>query len=296
MSVVNQSTSFQIEILVGVDKSSDDTLAIVKRLERELPDVVRCIEHTTRLGCGARNLQSVLKQASGDLIAHVDGDDFWRPGKLEAQADFLKKHPRCSAVYTNASVIDKSETIVGVFSDAQPDQFSLDYLVTRGNFINHSSTLYRSEFKNLLLNLDTPFIDYQIHLLFAQQGDLGFINKALAMYRIDAPLSIRHTMNEQVRELYWQALISLKGTHVSNLAFVQGKSEVLRQAFFSSVENKDADYFFKWWKRVSSTEPNRKSLLVFFLFVAVSRRLFISNKNRLRKLYKFHSTKIYHIR
>ena len=44
--------------------------------------------------------------ASGDYIAQLDGDDFWLPGNLHAQLIFLEKNRECSAVYTNAIVIN----------------------------------------------------------------------------------------------------------------------------------------------------------------------------------------------
>lgn len=296
MSVIGQSTKQAMEVLVGVDKSSDGTLAIVQKIALKFPKVVRCIEHEKRLGDGATNLQLVLQEASGRFIAHLDGDDLWRPGKLEAQGEFLLTHPNCPAVYTNAIVISGPGTEIGRFTSSQPGEFSLDYLVARGNFLNHSSILYRSEFKQPVVNLDAPFIDYQVHLLLAQKGNLGFINEALVTYRIDSPLSVRHTMNEHIRELYWQALMSMDNTHVSSQAFLKGKSEVLRQAFGSAIDDKSPAYFLRWWKRVSATEASRKLSLLFYTLVAITRRLFISKRTKLQQLGILRGEIIYYIR
>ena len=40
--------------------------------------------------------------ATGAYVAHMDGDELMMPGKLQAQADFLDRHPTCALVGTDA--------------------------------------------------------------------------------------------------------------------------------------------------------------------------------------------------
>ena len=80
-SVFNQTARDAIaEIIVVNDGSVDHSASILERLAREEP-LLRVV--TTRgLGLSAaRNL--AISQASGDVIAMLDGDDVWEPAKLE---------------------------------------------------------------------------------------------------------------------------------------------------------------------------------------------------------------------
>ncbi|MDJ0860806.1 MAG: glycosyltransferase family A protein, partial [Gammaproteobacteria bacterium] len=100
-SVVAQDTDARLEVLVGVDRGDDSTLDMVRKMSALFPEVVRCLERGKNVG-GYRNYQLTLEQASGNYIAYLDGDDFWLPGKLQAQLDFLAAHTDCPAVYANA--------------------------------------------------------------------------------------------------------------------------------------------------------------------------------------------------
>jgi glycosyltransferase involved in cell wall biosynthesis len=46
----------------------------------------------------ARN--ACLAHASGEYIAWVDADDYWLPGKLQAQVNYFEEHPDCQIVFT----------------------------------------------------------------------------------------------------------------------------------------------------------------------------------------------------
>ena len=47
-------------------------------------------------------MRDLIARADGEFIARTDGDDYWLPGKLQRQLEYLLAHPDCAAVYTNA--------------------------------------------------------------------------------------------------------------------------------------------------------------------------------------------------
>ena len=283
MSVISQSAGVNLEILVGVDQSTDGTLEIVKRLASQYPETVRCIAHSERLGYGSKNYQILIAQAEGEFIAHLDGDDYWLPGKLGAQLDFMNSHPDCPAVYTNAVVINGRGSQIGLFTTAQPQEISLDYLVERGNFLNQSSMLYRATVSHLILDLDAPFLDYHVNLLLAEKGNLGFVSTPLTVYRYDAPQSVRVRNNESVRQLYWRAIMSMEGSHVSEKAMLCGKAEMLRQVFFRSIKYGDLSLFLDWWGKIAVTERKHRINLVVLLVTAITRRVYIELRGLLQQ-------------
>ncbi len=77
-----------LEVIIGDDASTDNTVMVVKALMPEAKVV--CLP-VNQGASAARN--AALKLAKGDLIALLDSDDEWLPGKLEKQIKYLKEHP-----------------------------------------------------------------------------------------------------------------------------------------------------------------------------------------------------------
>lgn len=99
-SVLAQTTSFPIEILVGEDCSADATLQVCRRLESEHPGLVRVIANERNKGLVA-NYFGCVAQARGQYIADCAGDDFWTdPLKLQKQADMLDADPSIALCHT----------------------------------------------------------------------------------------------------------------------------------------------------------------------------------------------------
>ena len=77
----------ELEVIIGDDASTDDTVAVVKSLMPEAKVVCLSVNQGA---AAARN--AALKLAKGDLIAFLDSDDEWLPGKLEKQIRFLREN------------------------------------------------------------------------------------------------------------------------------------------------------------------------------------------------------------
>ncbi len=104
-SLVAQQTDFDFEIIVGDDCSTDGTRAIVEEFVERYPRLVRTCFQPSNTG-GSRNNLEVHAEARGDYVAHVDGDDYALPGKLQAQADVLDRDPGCNAVWHPVDFFD----------------------------------------------------------------------------------------------------------------------------------------------------------------------------------------------
>ena len=151
---------------------TDQTEEIARALAARFPDAVRYFRHENRLGPGG-NYQFLIGQARGEYIAHLDGDDFWMPGKLAKQISVMDKDSGISASYTNALCINDDGVSIGIFNNPQPSEFGINYLFSRGNFLNHSSMLYRSSAKQDLIDWPSDFVDYKIHIMLAARGKIG---------------------------------------------------------------------------------------------------------------------------
>ncbi|MFP4032446.1 MAG: glycosyltransferase family 2 protein [Desulfococcaceae bacterium] len=85
-SVLDQAYS-PFELLVIDDGSADETPALL----REYGDRIQVFRQSNQ-GVGAARNRGIAV-ARGSLIAFLDSDDRWLPGKLAAQAAFFEEHP-----------------------------------------------------------------------------------------------------------------------------------------------------------------------------------------------------------
>lgn len=199
--------SIGLEVIVGDDCSSDTTSSVLEELHRHYGASLVVVRHEPNVG-PALNYLSILSRASGDYIAHLDGDDYWERDKLRAQIEFLGLHPNIEAVCANARVVNKDEAECGIFTNVETRTVDLEYLTASGNFLNHSSLLYRRAALSTVRGLTPPFIDYAILLALARRAPIGFIKQPLVCYRAGLPGSIQRLHGGQVQDLYREALFA----------------------------------------------------------------------------------------
>lgn len=274
MSVLAQSEDVSLEILVGDDLSDDKTGQIVQVLVDKYSKKIRYFRHTERKGPSG-NYQFLIRKARGEYIAHLDGDDYWLPGKLRAQTQFLDQHPECPAVYSNALVVNSLGIVCGIFNNRLSERININSLLHRGNFLKNSSMLYRASLRNKILEIEEPFIDYRIHLRHARYGELAYLNEALVVYRVASSTSMVVHLNDYVRELYWEALRDVPQDHIDIRYLGLGMAEFLRMIIFRSIRFRTGALVQKWWPRVLADAPFGRWRMIYWTSLAVLRTGFL---------------------
>ena len=85
----------RLEVLVVDDGSEDHTPEVVRSFGSQVTLI--CQSHA---GVSAARNRGVAA-SSGELVAFLDSDDLWLPGKVWAQAELFQKHPSIQACYTD---------------------------------------------------------------------------------------------------------------------------------------------------------------------------------------------------
>ncbi len=268
MSAVSQVSDVPLEILVGDDCSDDGTSDIVVSLAHRFPDLIHHVRHQTRQA--GKNYQFLVGLACGKYIAHLDGDDYWLPGKLIRQVKILEDSPEVAACYTNALCVNQAKELVGFFNNRQPQSIDLNYLLRRGNFLNNSTTVYRACYKNCFIERSPNYLDYAVHLVLAQHGKLAYLNFFGTGYRVSTGTSLIRNHGEFVRELYWHAICEVPENIVARNSKLWAEADFLRRVFFRSLRITDLGLIGRWWKIVSSHGRSRGRLLLMAAVVVLA--------------------------
>jgi glycosyltransferase involved in cell wall biosynthesis len=119
-SVLNQ-TYKDVEIVVVDDRSTDGTLAELEKFR----DRVKIVRHETNQGAAAARNTGV-EASRGEIVAFLDGDDLWAPGKLEAFAECFSRHPDVLYGFSDFSRFKWSDGTFFALSNSQIFPMILD--------------------------------------------------------------------------------------------------------------------------------------------------------------------------
>jgi glycosyltransferase involved in cell wall biosynthesis len=203
-SILNQNTNYSFHVVVGDDLSQDNTRNILDKIKYKYKEKLIVIKNDKNIG-SRLNAINVLGKVNSKYICMVDGDDYWDCNKLQKQVDFLEKNTSCSAVYTNAYIVSPNDDFFAIFNNKQPEIFNQSYLIRFGNFLNHSSIMYRAKYLGNIVCLEN-LLDYSIHLTLANYGTIGYINELLSYYRINVSGSLTKDYTSIVHEKYWDVI------------------------------------------------------------------------------------------
>lgn len=142
-AILSQKCSFEYEIIVSDDCSTDKTRDVISSFSIEHQCIIP-IFNEKNLGLVGNYIQAISK-VRGKYVAMCDGDDVWTdPQKLQKQIDVMEENPDVGLVYTDV-VIDSivtNERYIRHCQDPEDDLFSQ---LLKGNFITISTACFRTE-------------------------------------------------------------------------------------------------------------------------------------------------------
>ncbi len=189
-SILMQKVSFEYEILIKEDKSTDNTREIVLEFQQKYPDKFRIWAAKNNLHNQGVKL-GLVRFARGKYLAKLDGDDYWTDSlKLQKQFNFMQKNKGCSLVFHLANRINTENKVIGVHGPkSRLDQCFFDIndaILKCDTLVPTNSMFYETNHLKNLPNwlLKAPVGDLPLTLLLAHHGKLGFINELMSNYRV----------------------------------------------------------------------------------------------------------------
>ncbi len=185
--ILMQKVDFDYEIVIGEDRSTDNTRAVITQYMERHPGRIRLLERDKNVG-PIENFIQTYKACRGEYLAMIDGDDYWTsPDKLQKQVDYLDRNADFSIVFH--PIVNRDEMdgkLDGYTWPKDPrDVYTLEDLL-RGCFIHTASVVCRNglfgEFPEWFRS--TIMYDWPLHVLNAQYGKIGCLPEIMAVYRI----------------------------------------------------------------------------------------------------------------
>jgi glycosyltransferase involved in cell wall biosynthesis len=235
-SALAQRLPQPFEVLISEDCSTDGTREIVQEYADRHPHVIRLL-------LSERNVRSNevvargFRAARGRYVALLDGDDYWTSDdKVRAQVAFLDTRPDMTICFHNVQVVDERSQRTGRLWN-EPDQPRVSGLheLLRGNFIATNSVMYRraavAEIPSWYESF-FPVTDWPLHVLYAREGRIGYLNRALGAYRLHGG-GLFSTLGEREKL-------------EANADFYRRLRAHSSAAFAAEIAHGQRDYFLGW--------------------------------------------------
>lgn len=184
-SVLQQRTAFPIEIVIGDDCSSDNTVDVLRPLQEQYPAIIQVLDRTEKLGM-QRNYFNTFEHCRGKYIAWLDADDYWTdPDKLSAQVAVLERDSSIAACGHFVRQVTSTGDVVRKRCPAlSPGRYGIADII-RENFIPSPSIMFRNGVHKSLpasfFNL-SGLVDWPILLQSALVGDIVLLDGVMADY------------------------------------------------------------------------------------------------------------------
>jgi glycosyltransferase involved in cell wall biosynthesis len=209
--VVAQVTDFDVELLIGEDCSTDETLSTALELQARHPDVVRVITGSRNVGM-AQNFRRLVAASRGAWIALCEADDYWTdPYKLTRQISALERLDDVDLSFHSCRPrVGTSEKLLRPMcvGAARTTVIRAPRVIRAdGGYMPTASLVVRRtavEAMPAALYEVAPVLDYFIQVYGARRGGALYINRPMSVYRVGTGGSWSSSMGSPDKRLVFE--------------------------------------------------------------------------------------------
>lgn len=188
LSVLTQEVSCPVELLI-VDDGSPAPLTACAALSDTLTSSYVSVLRLERHHGLVYALNAGLRRARFELIARIDGDDYWRPGKLRQQLARFENEPDLTLLGTGMRVVHRNPERDSDHLRGSSWQDAIDFFARSGCPFPHGSILARKKIFELLggYSHDSSFDvceDFHLWGTWIRFFPVGLINEVLFEYTV----------------------------------------------------------------------------------------------------------------
>ncbi|HLP51907.1 MAG TPA: glycosyltransferase [Chitinophagales bacterium] len=194
--IMMQQCTFDFEVVIGNDCSTDNTLVKIKPFLEKYADKIRLHDHPQNLGM-TKNWVYTMQACRGEYVAIIEGDDNWTdPLKLQAQIDILDRDRSLSFcchdvdyIYEQGLTPYNPYIVIG-----ESRTFTIEDILRKRGFIPTCSITYRRAMLPAFpewADRRIKSIDLVVQLMLAANGPFYYLNKKMGRYRLH-PQGISH--------------------------------------------------------------------------------------------------------
>ena len=182
-SIINQ-TYKNIEIIIVDDASTDGTVEILKKLEKE-EKRIKLFLNEKNLGI-TDNMNNGIMKCEGKYIAILDGDDWAYPYRIEEQVKVMEKDSEVVLCSGYMDICDEDLEIQTTRTYPLKDA-EIRRAMVRYDPISHTTSMWRRDalLKTTLYSKNFPICrDYDLIVRISEFGKYENVPKALIKYRV----------------------------------------------------------------------------------------------------------------
>lgn len=204
-SFLAQKLTFDYEIILIDDASTDASTEIIKEYAAKYPDRIHALYNKENLGI-TKTWIKACKKAKGKYIARCDGDDYWIDDKkLQKQIKLLDENKDslwCSTDY-NIITPEGKLTHTSAFESELVDRADsyASMLVTKGFTMSSTWLVDTNLMQEINAGIDTSAVDdtFNIQLELFNKTKLTYLPTATVVYRLNDGSDSRPIELEKIR-------------------------------------------------------------------------------------------------
>ena len=230
-SILSQEHNYSYEIVIGDDCSTDGTRQVIERYVQKYPSIIKPLYNEKNLGL-IKNYFNVIKHCAGKYIMECAGDDWWLPGKVTTQIEFMETHKDVGMCYGRAQVWNEKKGLLSEKTIGSKKETLKDLLFA--NDIPALTVCFRTSIiQNYMKEIQPETMswlmeDYPLWLYISYNSRIKYIDKQISVYRIIEE-SVSHSKDINKMFLFSKSLEEIRSFYSKkyNVSYEKKSDEYL---------------------------------------------------------------------